>query len=112
SSWRRSQSALEQQATKFVLRPVLDSGGGRVRRQMPIPIAHQIARLLSTLRGILYMVEGVHEAFRAKAIKRRVDVGLQRQHVGGRKFPARLEHAVNSVGAPRRIPFRADAVGI
>ena len=58
------------------------------------------------------MVEGIHETLRAKAIKRRVNVGLQRQHVGGGKFPARLEHAVNSVGAPRRIPFRADAVGI
>ena len=45
-------------------------------------------------------------------VQRRVDICLQRQHVGGRQLFPRIQHAVDASRAPGRIPHGANGVRV
>src|SRR5215470_17790326 len=58
------------------------------------------------------MVDCVHETLGAKAIKLRLYVHLERQHVFRCELPSRLQHPINTLGAKRRHPLAAQEIRI
>src|SRR5207253_10131632 len=58
------------------------------------------------------MINRVNETICAEAVPLGVNVVLQSEHVRWGEFLARLQHTVNAIRPPRRLPLRADGIWI
>src|SRR5581483_5000022 len=106
------QLVVQKNAGEFPASHNLDGGSRGVCAHAAIPVTHQVARLTGTFRQPLRMIESVDKALCAESVERGIDVGFEREHVSRSKFLSRLEHAIDTLRAPGRIPFHAQKVRV
>ena len=87
-------------------------GAGEFTLREAIPVAKNVGGLAVARGGGLAVVDSVSEALREETIEVAVDISLQSEHVGRRKFFVALKITIDALGTNGGIPFETDDVRV